>query len=327
MPAEHAERRERQHAARIALVTARTVRPEETDDRHLARALAELGASVTWCCWDDPRVRWKDFDIVVLRSCWDYHLRPDAFLTWIRICVASGVTLVNHAVSVLATIHKRYLLELAAAGVPVPALELVTRGRRASLDEVLASRGWREAVVKPAISASAQDTWRVHQGASDSSSARFRDLLSRADVIVQEFVPEVVTHGEQSLVFIDGEFSHAVRKQPAHGDFRTQSQFGAAVSACDPRPDVLAVARHALVVAGTASVYARVDVIDAAAGPLLMELELIEPQLFLGTAPMAATRFATALIERSKASVSAGSPRKATVSAFSRRDDHPLTGP
>ena len=135
---------------RIALVTAKHVQPHATDDMLLCEALRDHGHGFDWLAWDDETAHWQDYERVVLRSCWDYHLHTARFQSWLQSLGSTGVRLVNPLAVVQENLHKRYLLRLAEVGVPVPALRLVPRGSHAELAELQVELG-DELIVKPAV--------------------------------------------------------------------------------------------------------------------------------------------------------------------------------
>jgi glutathione synthase/RimK-type ligase-like ATP-grasp enzyme len=205
---------------------------------------------------------------------------------------------------------KRYLRALAGRGVPVVPTAWVERGDARPLAGILAAHGWRDAVVKPVVSASAHATWRTGASASAGADAgaeaeaRFRAQCADGAVMVQPFLEVIRDGGEWSLVFVDGAFSHAVRKRPAPGDFRVQQEHGGSAEPAAAPAALVAHGRAALAAAqaaaGSASgaLYARVDGCETDAGFLLMELELLEPSLFLGADDGAAARLAAAIGRR-----------------------------
>lgn len=266
------------------------------DDRPAADALAARGADVRAAVWDDPAVDWRDFDAVVVRSCWDYHLRPREFLAWVAGVEAAGVPLWNPPDVVRWNFEKTYLRDLERRGVPVVPTAWVERGANLDLRAILEREGWARAVVKPTVSLSAHETWvtSVERAREDEPAAR--RTLARGGVMVQPFVEEVVSGGEWSLVFFAGEYSHAVLKRPANGDFRTQSDFGGSKTVAEPPAHVLGAARRAVAAVDAPLLYARVDGVEVGGQLLLMELELIDPELYFSKVPEAAARFAGALL-------------------------------
>jgi hypothetical protein len=176
--------------------------------------------------------------------------------------------------------HKRYLADLARLGVFTPPTMFVSAGDRRSLDAVLREAGWAEAVVKPAVSASAYDTFRVSLEDAHTRRRQFQEMTARGDVIVQPLLRVLLTDGEWSLIFIDGAFSHAVLKTPRTGDFLAQEVHGGHVVSMRPPQSVVDAAAFALQRAPGSALYARVDGCVVEHRFCLMELELIEPTLF-----------------------------------------------
>ena len=291
---------------RIALATQAALPDLYVDDRLLVPALAARGVHASAALWSDPSVDWTTFDAVVIRSCWDYHLRHDDFLAWMVRLERAGVSLWNPPAVIRWNAEKGYLRELGERGVRIVPTQWIERGSTTTLHEVLRDAGWDAAVVKPAISASAHETWRTSSDAAARDEARFRALVSGGRVLVQPFMEAVVAAGEWSLVFLGGEFSHAMLKRAQAGDFRVQFEHGGSASLGDPGTHIVAQARRALHASARDSLYARVDGCVVDGEFVLMELELIEPLLFLGEHPDAADRFAVAMVERMRRPVSAG---------------------
>ena len=277
---------------RIALVTAQHIDPARTDDALLSAALAERGHSVHWQAWDAEGVRWRDYDRVVLRSCWDYHREPPRFSAWLD-SLGEDVPLVNPLPLVRENLHKRYLLKLASAGVPVPPLKLVAQGSGATLAVLQAELGGGDLVVKPAVSGSAWRTLRVPAGGAIAAEAEFAALVAERDAIVQCFVPEIRA-GEYSLMYFRGRYSHAVLKTPARDEFRCQAEYGGIVTNLDPPTAVRETAERALALFG-APPYARLDLVWSQGGARVMEVELIEPVLFFAHHRAAALHMVDAL--------------------------------
>ncbi|MDQ2767088.1 MAG: hypothetical protein M3Y30_08010, partial [Gemmatimonadota bacterium] len=278
--------------SRVALITYSGVPAITTDDRLLRDALVARGAEVDARPWD-TRADWSSYHRIVLRSCWNFHHRPQEFLLWVdEVKERHDGSLRNAPALVRWSVDKRYLQELDAHGIAiVPTIWVsAAQGEAApNLDALIAAQGWtRGAVVKPAISATAHETWRVSPDDGSAHQARFEALLAKSPsgVMVQPFLPEIQEGGEWSLVFLGGEFSHAVVKRPADGDFRVQHDFGGTVERQEPTPGLVEDALAALRAAAKATntrveeiLYARVDGITRNGGLLLMELELIEPML------------------------------------------------
>ena len=280
---------------RIALATAAKLPTLNDDDRLLIPALAELGFTAVPAVWDAPDVCWDECHAVLVRSCWDYHHRLEEFLAWVTRLERADVPLWNPPAVLRWNSHKSYLRDLAARGVPIVPTRWLARGRRVGLARLLRDEGWSDAVVKPAVSASATDTWRTSAATAGADQSRLEDLLWVGDVMVQPFIAEVRDPGEWSIIFFGGRFSHAVLKQPAEGDYRVQWEFGGAAVTKAPPSRLLADAQAVMVAVPGNPLYARVDGVERDGRLMLMELELIEPHLFLGWDAGATGRLAVAL--------------------------------
>ena len=276
---------------RFVLATCRQKPALTASDALLAEALGRLGATAVATPWDsiDPR---REHGVVCLRSTWDYHHRWEEFREWVRAFERRG-RLWNPAEVVLWNADKRYLRDLSLAGVALPRTRWFDPGERPEVGAVLEEWSVERAVLKPRVSATAFGTHVVSRDglAGDEEWAP----LERAGCLLQEFVPAIQSRGEVSLVFLAGSFSHAVLKRPAAGDFRVQTDFGGKLEPATPARETIAFGDAVLAGAARPWLYARVDLVEAERGPVLMELELIEPDLFLS--PPAAARLAEALLE------------------------------
>ena len=280
---------------RIALATYSKLPTLNDDDRLLVPALAALDVTAVPAVWDARAVCWDEFQGVLIRSCWDYHLRPGEFLDWIDQLERAGVAVWNPGNLLRWNHHKRYLRDLAARDVATVPTRWLPRGEAADLLALLADAGWREAVVKPAVSASAFGTWRTSTGTATGEQSRLDALLRIADVMVQPLLPDVADAGEWSLVFLGRRFSHAVLKRPAPGDYRVQWEFGGSAESAVPPGHLIADAERVIAAVPGDALYVRVDGVERGGRLVLMELELIEPHLFLGWDSGAAGRLAEAL--------------------------------
>ena len=282
----------------LAFATMLNLAHDTGDETLLADAFAKRGIQASLAAWDNPEVDWRIFDMVLIRSTWNYYQQHEAFSAWLDKLEQLGVPLYNPAAMVRGNMHKSYLLDLAAAGANVVETRLFPKGSQLDLAEVLAQTGWDEAVVKPAISATAYNTRRFTARETQHQQAFVSELLRDNDVLLQPFMTEVVDAGELSLLYFGGRFSHAVVKQARAGDFRVQENFGGSVTPFNPSPEILAQADAIVAAIVGDSLYARVDVILSQSQLLLMELELIEPQLFISQFPESADRLVDAMLAR-----------------------------
>lgn len=263
------------------------------DDHGLRAALERHGVRTTAVVWDDPAVDWSAFDAVLIRSIWDYFRKYDAYLAWLTRLQALAVPTLNSWAMLRWNADKRYLLELAALGVAIPPTRLL---QGAELSVLAREPG--EWVVKPAVSGGAWLTVRGHGGDPAFASA-LAQLPTALDFLVQPCLPEIAESGEWSLLYFGGVYSHAVLKRPAAGEFRVQSQFGGTTARLDPPQAARDAAQRVLALseqrAGASLCYARVDGVMVAGEFLLMELEAIEPFLFLDQHAPAAQQLADVL--------------------------------
>ncbi len=315
----------------IALLTCRHHdHIDHASEGRLMQELVRQGAAVSLIAWTDfimvtarengEEVRYTapmhtSHDVVVLRTTWDYWDRLDEFREFLNGCIASDESLFqNSATTALANLNKTYLQELQLGGVPIVPTLFVKRGGEADAITQARSNGWGAIVTKPAVGAAASGLTRFERPADDALAALA--ALTRGDrlALLQPYLPRVTTEGETSLVYFDGQFSHAVTKVPATGDFRSQVDFGGAYTLVEPTEQQRHVAELALAAWEARyedkPLYARVDLVPGNDGePLLGELELIEPELFLDMADHAAEMFATAILGRVKSRDYAPDPR------------------
>jgi hypothetical protein len=284
----------------IALVTCAQL-AEGEDAQALGPALSALGMRSCWQVWDDPAVDWSAFDLAVLRSTWDYPADRHRFVAW-----AESVPRLANAVDVVAwNSDKRYLRDVVAAGVPVVPSEWSDPGEPVDLPI-------GEFVVKPSVGAGSRGVGRFGPGghaAARSHVAALHDI-GRA-VMVQPYLADVDTAGETALIYLDGAFSHAVRKaamlsevtvHDVAPDGPTGLFVPERITSHRPDPEELGLGGRVMALLrerfGGDLLYARVDVVPTPGGPVVLELELIEPSLFLQYDQDAAARFAAAVRRR-----------------------------
>ncbi|HZJ54885.1 MAG TPA: hypothetical protein VFD38_12160 [Myxococcaceae bacterium] len=273
-------------------MTSEAYRELTPDDRSGVPALSGRGIEVVPVVWTESLP--AGLDALVLRSTWDYHLRLPDFLRWVEGIEQSGIRLLNPPPAVRWNVDKKYLLEIEARGVTIVPTRHAARGSGVELGALLREAGWSEVVVKPSVSGGAFATWRTTASAPDAE--RFAHQLETMDCLVQPFLPELVSEGEWSLLFFGGRYSHAVLKRPGRGDFRVQEEFGGVFRPAAAPPAIIDAATRALEASRQETLYARVDGVVRGGRLEVMELELVEPTLFLETSPGAAERFADALV-------------------------------
>lgn len=286
----------------IALVTTHEARGHDKDLGILSRALDASGAKWEIVDWDDQHVDWSRFSIAVLRSTWDYHERLGEFLVWAR-GVGARTRLFNPLDIVQWNVDKRYLIDLAGASIDVMPTTFVSRPTDLATVDLT-----RDVIVKPAVSAGSNNTAR-HVG--DPVAARQhveRIMRSSGVALVQPYQPTIDTLGETGLVYLAGKFSHAFGKaaifgdsDPRHNGLYMEEQISARNASSAERAlgdRVMAVLADRF---GEAPLYARIDMVTNAVGvPEIMEVELVEPSLYLHLDDDAPSRAASALVEASR---------------------------
>ncbi len=298
------------NAAELLIGSAADVLPDSAaalavaDDQALAAALAQRGIRSQRVAWSDPSVDWAAFEGVVLRAAWDYLDDLPAFEAWLA-HPALATRLINTAPLLQWNLDKRYLLTLAQQGLPVVPTCYRPAGPGFNLAAFCQDAGWNEVVVKPAVSASGMDTYRL-KADDHSLDAELGALSAERALLVQPFLPGVLARGEVSIMVMVGEPTHAVRKRARDGEFRVQSNHGGSVEAYQPTEAEWHFARQVVAGSPQRPAYARVDFVQSEDGPLLMELELLEPDLFLRLSPAGTSAFAAAIAATVSGSISVG---------------------
>lgn len=268
------------------------------EDGLLTAALERLGWVTERVSWSRPDFDWSRPRAVVVRSTWDYFDRFPEFSAWMH-RVEPVVPLVNPAAQLRWNADKHYLADLQKAGVDVPPTRFVEPGTETTLAAVLDECGWSEAVLKPAVSGAARHTYRLTPHTAAAHEEVFRQLLRDEAWMLQPFLPNVMREGEISLMVFGGRCTHAVRKRAKAGDFRVQDDHGGTVHPHEATAEEIEFAERAVRACDPLPAYARVDLVRDDAGRLVvMELELIEPELFLRFHPPAAESFAEAIVAR-----------------------------
>ena len=296
---------------RIALVTAIAAHALDDDMPPLLAALRAAGVNADMRAWDDPTVAWSRYDIVLLRSTWDYTMRLDAFLAW---CEATSrlTRLLNPLDVVRWNTDKRYLAQLESIGIPIVPTEFLVPGDDPGplIAEYRAQHpGIDDFVIKPTVGAGSRGARRHARGATDAMGEHARNLLDGGrSVLVQPYQASVDTAGETALLYFDGVYSHAIRKGALLRPEEDPTRALFAAEHIQPRKpsaderelaDRVVAALPQLVDSDYPLAYARVDLIRAADGsPCVLELELAEPSVFLDHDAGAAERFVDVLKQR-----------------------------
>lgn len=278
----------------VAIVTATTELQGNPDDTLLLGSLRSRGITAERPAWDDPRVRWDRYRLLVIRSTWNYQTQRARYLRWAE-RASRAAPLWNPLPVLKWNTSKEYLRELESDGLPIVPTRWLPKGSRADLGKLLTEPGWDRLVVKPVVSAGARETFLVTSRSRRQGQGRLDRLLRQESMMVQPYQSSVEDVGERSLIFLGGRFSHAVRKPPVL--LRRSARYAA-------RPVTATAAQRTLATRTLRSclrptLYARVDLVRDDVGRWRIgEVELTEPYLFLGSKRGAADRLSRAIIER-----------------------------
>ncbi|MBO9592249.1 MAG: hypothetical protein J7599_05015 [Niabella sp.] len=248
------------------------------EDADLIAFLTGKGLHVVPAIWNDAHVDWTGFDAAIIKSPWDYHNHLPAFLNWVNRVDQTGVKVLNPVDIIKWNSHKKYLKDLSEKGLPVIATAYLEKGV-AFDNHFFELFNTTKLVVKPCVSAGAQNTITIDRNRYHEYTGHIEQLLKTEDYIVQPFAEEI-KNGEWSFLFFNGRYSHCALKTPKQGDFRVQHNHGGSVSYPVPDRALIEQAGTYLKHLPQATLYARVDGIIINNAFQLMELELIEPYLF-----------------------------------------------
>ena len=265
------------------------------DDEHAVQPLADLGWQVSTVSWRQRQIPWSRYDAVIIRSTWDYWNDVDGFLEVLK-AVDASTRLANSLQLVHWNLAKTYLREIESKGVAIVPTLWPRQLDAASVSDFFNQLGCAEIVIKPVVGANGEDTFRLRRGFDPAELSGIIPLFRNRRCMVQRFMPCILAEGEYSLFFFNGDFSHAILKVPAAGEFRSQEERGAEIRPVGPEQKLLQRGRKALKTIDPAPLYARIDMVRDEGGDfVVMELELIEPSLYLRTDPGAPKRFAEAV--------------------------------
>jgi glutathione synthase/RimK-type ligase-like ATP-grasp enzyme len=284
--------------ARIGLATAPEFPRLSDDDQLVLEKFQARDIDAQPVIWSDESVRWEQYKLIVVRSCWDYHRRLEAFRSWIEMLETHGANLWNPPHLLRWNLDKSYLSDLQSSGVPTVPTVRIEQSSPQTLRSVLQTKGWEEAVVKPTVAATAYRTSRVTLATAVTDQQRLDEVLVHSDALVQPFIPEIQTEGEWSLIYLDGQFSHSVKKYPQSGEYRVQAEFGGRVVSETAPQSFIDIGHHALEQLDQRPLYARVDGVETETCIRVMEMELVDPELFFRHSEAAIEWFVDRLSDR-----------------------------
>jgi glutathione synthase/RimK-type ligase-like ATP-grasp enzyme len=275
---------------RVALITGAEMAKPDPESHLLIHELGLLGITSELISWR-ASLDWSLFDLVIIRTPWDYFLHLEEFLSWVE--DVEKVTKVLNSSRILRwNSHKKYLKELSSFGVPTVPTVWVTKNQQCA--DLIDSIEWPIVVVKPAVSIGAIGALKGHSQ-NNLVKQHLEEEVKKGDVMIQPFLESVADFGELSLVYFNGVYSHSILKKPQQGDYRVQDAYGGTNAVYEPEIEAQKIGDQVLSYLPDFSLYARVDLVKYQNQWLLMELEAIEPELFLPIAPHASVFFAKAI--------------------------------
>ena len=264
-------------------------------DELLLAPFAEQGYQVDTISWHQPEVDYSSYEAVIVRSPWDYQQYETEFVACLK-RIDQQSRLMNSLSLMMWNLNKRYLKDLEAAGVPVLPTRWLCGFDQSTITEAFSEFACDELVIKPCVSANADDTFRLTPAKLASTAGELATCFAGRECMVQPFVRSVTEQGEVSLFYFAGKLSHAILKQPKAGDFRVQEEHGGSLQAITPEPTMLANAQAALNAMPDDYLYARVDLLWFAGEWRIIELELIEPSLYFNLDEQSPQRFVSAYL-------------------------------
>ena len=268
-----------------------------SEDDLVRKALESKGLKVTRLSWDDPDFDWSDTKSVLFRSTWDYFDRFEEFSTWLD-RVSRVTRLINSEKLIRWNMDKHYFLEIAEKGTQIIPTRYIEKDERIKLTDLIEETGWNKAILKPCISGGARHTYRLNPANAGAHQKQFEKLIKEEAFMLQPFIDSIVEQGELSVMVINGKFTHSVLKKAKPGDFSVQDDWGGTLHAYKPAADEIHFAENAVKNCPEKPAYARVDIAKGENGePLLVELELIEPELWFRRNPEAAKELAEAVLK------------------------------
>lgn len=275
---------------RVALITGAEMAKPDPESHLLIHELGILDISSELISWR-ASLDWSLFDLVVIRTPWDYFLHLEEFLSWVE--DVEQVTKVLNSSRILRwNSHKKYLKELSSFGVPTVPTLWVNKNQQS--DDLINSTEWPIVVVKPAVSIGAIGALKG-QSKDNHVKQHLEEEVKKGDIMIQPFLESVADFGELSLIYFNGAYSHSILKKPQQGDYRVQDAYGGTNALYEPEIEAQKIGDQVLSYLPDFSLYARVDLVKYQNQWLLMELEAIEPELFLPIAPQASIRLAAAI--------------------------------
>jgi glutathione synthase/RimK-type ligase-like ATP-grasp enzyme len=282
---------------KLGLLTCQKLPNLIESDQALIPLLADkdiLGEAVIW---DDQEIDWSQYDALLIRNTWDYFEKIPQWLSWLDKIESLNLPMINSVKTVRYNMDKHYLNDLATKGISIVPSIFIDIDENQRLYDIIMNAMWPTMVIKPTISAGAFLTSKFSIDEIDEIVDRYTKLDNKCDLVLQPYLPEIETSGEISLIYFNATYSHGVRKTPKVGDFRIQSQFGGIYQLIEVDDRIIEFGKKALVATGNDCLYGRVDLVMIGENPHIMEVELIEPDLYFEHFPSSKELFVSVLIQ------------------------------
>ena len=251
-----------------------------TEDKLLKKELELLGLNVIIKDWKSKKFDWTKAEYAIFRSTWDYFDNFKLFSNWLE-KNKYEIKFINSLEIIKWNLDKVYLLELQEKGINIAPTILIKKNQPTTLKKLFEDTGWQEAVLKPTVSGAARHTYRINRNSYNDYEEIFKGLICNEDFLFQEFIKNIISKGELSLIVIGGKYTHAVKKTAKKGDFRVQDDHGGKVEVYYARDKEIEFAEQCINLCLEMPLYARVDIAYDNNNELsLVELELIEPELW-----------------------------------------------
>ena len=281
---------------KIAIATCNKVPALTENEQLILPLLSEREMMTIACVWDDESINWSEYDLVIIRSIWDYHLNFERFQVWLNHLENLNISVLNNVEVLRENSHKFYLQRLMDEDCSVIPTQFISAGT--SLESI--EPKWDKAVIKPAISASSYRTELFEFSQWNHIVEKFSKWTKSTDFLIQKFIPEIQSFGELSIIFFNRKYSHTIIKRAKANEFRVQSEYGGKSELYHPSYSVIESASNVLSKFNGPILYARIDGTIINDQFVLMEAELVEPELFMHLAPGSREQFVNSISDLSK---------------------------
>ncbi|MFT6267517.1 MAG: glutathione synthase/RimK-type ligase-like ATP-grasp enzyme [Alphaproteobacteria bacterium] len=262
--------------------------------------LADLGWQVDDVSWHNKDVDYSQYDVVIVRSTWDYQAYAESFMQTLTHIDSSKTRLENPLALMQWNVSKCYLKDLESKGVAILPTVWLDCFDSKEIQAAFRHFATSEIIIKPLVSANADFTYRLTEEDFLFKQQSIKSDLQNRSIMLQAFEKTILDKGEYSLFYFDGEYSHTINKVPASGDFRVQEEHGGQLESIEPTKAMRSLAQKTLNALPENALYARIDMLETPKGLAIIEVELIEPSLYFNMDEESPKRFAKAIIKRSQ---------------------------